>query len=126
MKEDNGIAVWNSLIDFVREKGSDGLEDIAQLWRSISARDSAIAIKHLMGKADGIKTIAEIFSAIKEHQGADAPTRSTPSSPLLSMRISNDSPYSATICLGHTAVGRKGRKMLCFILGSQMPGSVPS
>ncbi|KAL7511558.1 hypothetical protein ACHAXN_008667 [Cyclotella atomus] len=114
MKVDNGIVVWNPLIDLICEKGKDGL-DTAELSRSTSARDSVIAIKHILERSDGMKTMAQIFSAAKEQRGADESTnqhtreqRSISSTPLLSMRISNHSPYSGTICPGHTTVGRKG------------------
>ena len=104
MDEGNGAVIWTPLMDLVFKGGMDTLGRDVSL-RSASAHDSLVAAKQLLA-TDGSKSIDHIMNAFKQ-SNAEA-SESIGNTPLLSMQISNHSPYSSTICPGHTATGRRG------------------
>ena len=103
---DNGVVIWAPLLDIVCNK-RDLLEQNDILPRCISAFESLMKLKQALEQADGPKTIDDIFSAVQRGNLENQVDDNDADMPLLSMRISNHSPYSKTICPGHTKAGNR-------------------
>ena len=101
----NEIAIWTPLLDIVcNARGLLEHEDV--LSRCVSAFDSLIKMNQALEKADGPEMIDDIFLPVQQGN-SEKKADDEAVMPPLSMRISNHSPYSKTICPGHTATGNR-------------------
>lgn len=109
MSSDNGNVIWISLIDLVCHNSQSPPKDDS-LLRSVSAFESLVALKHVAEKDHGLMDIERIFSSVQEGltESSNDMEKCNECVPLLSMRISHHSPYSDTLCPGHTGVGIRG------------------
>jgi transcription termination factor NusB len=110
MKDNNAQVLWNPLIDLIKD-GSKALEDDDALVRSAVAGDSWIVLKRMLEDRDGRESFERIFFSVqrpnKSRTSDDVGKTNNSNAPLLSMRISNHSPYLSTICPGHTVVWKR-------------------
>lgn len=108
---ENEDVIWKPLIDIVYKNGSSIVADEDALARSVSACDSLNVLKEVLAETDdgGSEIISNFFSLYHDAPLSRGSQETKPdAAPPLSMRISNHSPYSPSICPGHTITGRQG------------------